>query len=608
MPQVLMSLLLVACAALPQAGAAIDPDAMAVRLPLAGGGSLALADLADADATVVVFLGTECPLVKLYAPRLEGLSREYRERGVRFVGIASNHQDSIEEILEFGRQAGLSFPIAKDADQKVADAFGAKRTPEAFVLDNQCRVRYQGRIDDQYGIDVVRPKPTRRDLVEATEEVLANSPVSQPCASAVGCLIGRAPKQESQASVTYSNQIARIFQKRCVECHRPGEIGPFPMMTYADIAGWGEMILEVVEQKRMPPWFADPAHGRFANDPRLSEEEIELVRAWVDAGSPEGDPSQLPSPPSFVEGWNIPKPDLVLPMSRPFQVPAEGVIDYQHYVIDPGFTEDKWVVASEARPGNRAVVHHILVFLAVPGQPVELVKGSLLAAYAPGMPPRMLQPGMAKRIPAGSRIILQMHYTPNGQPQTDISSVGLVFCEEKDVEQRVDSGWAFNPLMAIPPRKDDHPIFARYVFTEDKILFNLTPHMHMRGKTFRFEAWYPDGRQEVLLNLPRWNFNWQLEYEFAEPKLMPKGTELRCYATYDNSPSNPSNPDPNRWVKFGEQTWDEMMIGWFTAATVPGAPIRPQEEVAVTGGQEQSENLRRMVRQLRGSPSRSTRD
>ncbi len=255
---------------------------------------------------------------------------------------------------------------------------------------------------------------------------------------------------------------------------------------------------------------------------------------------------------------------------KPFQVPAEGVVRYQHFSIDPGFKEDKWIIASEARPGNRAVVHHILVFLKPPGEEFELLRGSLLAAFAPGSPPRLAPKGIAKRIPAGSQIILQIHYTPNGKPQEDVSSLGLVFCDEKDVTQRVESGWVVNFGFAIPPGAKDYRVGSQFRFDEDRMLLSLTPHMHVRGKSFRFEAEYPDKRREVLLDVPRWDFNWQLDYELAEPKLMPKGTILRCEALYDNSAENPTNPDPTKVVRFGEQTWDEMMIGWFTAATPPG--------------------------------------
>jgi hypothetical protein len=254
---------------------------------------------------------------------------------------------------------------------------------------------------------------------------------------------------------------------------------------------------------------------------------------------------------------------------KPVQVPAEGVVEYKHFEIDPGFTEDKWIVGSEARPGNRAVVHHILVFLKPPGEEFELLRGSLLAAYAPGAPPHLAPKGLAKRIPAGSKIIMQMHYTPNGKPQEDLSSFGLVFCDEKDVIQRVESGWAINFAFTIPPKAKDYRITSLHRFEEDRMLLSLTPHMHVRGKSFRYEAVYPDSRREVLLNVSRWDFNWQLDYELAEPKLMPKGTVLRCEAHYDNSPENPVNPDSSKSVRFGEQTWDEMMIGWFTAATLP---------------------------------------
>jgi hypothetical protein len=255
---------------------------------------------------------------------------------------------------------------------------------------------------------------------------------------------------------------------------------------------------------------------------------------------------------------------------KPFQVPAEGVVDYKHFTVDPGFTEDKWMTACEARPGNRSVVHHILVFLQSPEGEIELLRGSLLAAYAPGSPARATDPGMAVRIPAGSKIIFQMHYTPNGKPQEDLSTLGLSFCDKSDVKQVVESGWVINVAFAIPPGNPDYKVVAKQTIEEDRLLLSLTPHMHVRGKSFRYEANYPDGTKEVLLDVPHWDFNWQIDYILAKPKLLPKGTVLRCEAHYDNSADSPTNPDPTKWVTFGEQTWDEMMIGWFTTATLPG--------------------------------------
>ncbi|MEX2112059.1 MAG: redoxin domain-containing protein [Pirellulales bacterium] len=566
-----LSLAIVAmCNPLAAAESLVGKPAPAFRLDDAAGKPVALEDLADAKLVVVLFLGAECPLARLYASRLNELAGHYVDQKVRFLGIDSNVQDTPEDIAHYVSEHSVTFPVLRDEGNVVADQFAAERTPEVFVLDEARVVRYHGRIDGQYLPGVQKTKNPRRDLAIAIDELLAGKPVSEPEVEAVGCFIGR--KQEpSDSDVTYSNQIARLFQDRCVECHRPGEIGPFALTSYDEALGWGETIREVVDQGRMPPWFADPSIGHFENDARLSDEEKQLIHQWVDAGCPEGDPKDLPEPRRFADGWNIAEPQLVLKMAdKPFQVPAEGVVDYKHFTVDPGFTEDKWMVACEARPGNRSVVHHILVFLQSPGGDVELLRGSLLAAYAPGSPPRATDPGMAKRIPAGSKIIFQMHYTPNGKPQEDISTLGLSFCDKSEVKQEVESGWVVNFAFAIPPGAEDFKIASKHRFDQDRLLLGMTPHMHMRGKSFRYEAIYPDGTKEVLLDVPRWDFNWQIDYLLAKPKLMPKGTVLRCEAHYDNSTKSPTNPDPAKWVTFGEQTWDEMMIGWFTTATLPG--------------------------------------
>jgi len=548
----------------------IGKKAPEFRLTDSAGKEHSLANLKDARLVVVTFLGTECPLARLYAPRLTKMAADYADKKVAFIGIDSNLQDTPEEIAEYAAEHGITFPVVKDADNIVADAFGAVRTPEVFVLDETRTVRYHGRIDAQYAPGLQKTSNPGSDLNVAIDELLAGKAVSQAETEAVGCFIGRVPKPKG-GEVTYSREIARIFQNRCVECHREGEIGPFALTSYEDAIGWGQTIREVVDQGRMPPWFADPAVGHFVNDARLSDEEKRQIAAWVDAGCPEGDRKDLPAPRQFAEGWNIPEPDLVLDMaSKPFHVPAEGVVDYKHFVADPGFKEDMWMVACEARPGNREVVHHILVFLQSPGGEVELLRGSLLAAYAPGSPPRITDPGMAKLIPAGSKIVFQMHYTPNGKPQEDLSKLGLKFCKASEVRQKVESGWAVNFAFAIPPGKADHKVTSKAVFKEEKLLLSMTPHMHMRGKSFKYEAVMPDGTRELLLDVPRWDFNWQIDYVLAKPKLMPAGSSLVCEAHYDNSADSPTNPDPTKTVRFGEQTWDEMMIGWFTTATPPG--------------------------------------
>ena len=357
-----------------------------------------LAEWADAKPLVVAFLGTECPLSKLYGSRLDELAREFGPRGVAFVGVDPNAQDSLSDVAAFIHLQNITFPIFKDIDGSVADRMGAVRTPEAFVLDAERFVCYRGRIDDQYGVGVRRPAPTRRDLADALGELLDGQPVSRPAVASVGCRIGREPSRPpAVGDVTYANQISRLLQRRCVACHRAGQPGPFPLTDYRDAADWSAMIREVVDDGRMPPWFADPRHGRFRNDARLTGDDKRLLFHWIDDGCPEGDPAELPGPPAFPDGWRIPQPDRIVYMAdQPYEVPAQGELPYQYYLVDPGFTEDKYLQAAEVRPGDASVVHHALVMIVPPGEAgfAPDSAGALLD-YAPGMDPTVLPDGEA---------------------------------------------------------------------------------------------------------------------------------------------------------------------------------------------------------------------
>jgi len=571
------------------------------------GKAYSLKDFADKDVVVVVFLGTECPLAKLYAHRLADLGKKLDTARVALVGIDSNQQDSIQEIAAFAQRNELTFPILKDPGNVVADQLGALRTPEVFVLGKDRTVRYWGRIDDQYGfadgVGYQRREPTRHDLVEAVNELLAGKAVSVPTTTALGCHIGRVHEANNDSKVTYSNQIARLFQNHCVECHRKGQIGPFEMTSYDDVVGWGAMIREVVDQGRMPPWHANAKYGHFANDLSLSDEEKQLIATWVDNGCPEGDPAQLPEPKQFASSWAIGEPDEVIFMrDEPVEVPAEGVVDYYHFVVDPGWKEDKWIMAAEARPSSPETVHHILVLIQPPGGGRfgaggqgggrgpgggpgaarggrggrggpggggpggggGISGGNLIAGYAPGMNPMLNTDGTtAMHIKAGSKLIFQMHYTPNGTPQKDRSYCGFKFADPAQVKYVARSTAVASMFFSIPPGDPDYSIAAETKFENDTLLANLTPHMHTRGKSFRYEATYPDGNKEVLLDVPTYDFNWQTTYNFKEPKLIPKGTTLVCTAHWDNSENNLSNPDPTKAVTWGEQTWEEMMIGFY---------------------------------------------
>jgi peroxiredoxin len=534
------------------------------------GGERSLVEIADQKPVVIAFVGTECPVAKLYATRLVDLAKEYEPKGVHFLAINSNQQDSLTDITRFAKEHKIAFPILKDVKNVVADQFGAQRTPEIFVLDGERIVRYHGRVDDQYGVGYVRKKAEHRDLSNALDELLAGKAVSRAETTATGCFIGRVRKPAEKGEVTYSKQISRIFQKHCVDCHHPGEIGPFSLTSYDAAIGWADTIEEVVRDRRMPPWHADTKYGAFSNDCQLPEEVKELIYQWVKDGAPEGDPKDLPEPAKFVEGWRIPKPDLVISMPKPFTVPATGDVVYQFFAIDPGFKEDKWVKASEVRPGNRSVVHHALVFVQPPGGKAEFrgFADDWLAATVPGAYPQVCPDGMAKFVPAGSRLLFQMHYTPNGTAQTDQTSVGLVFADPKTVKKEVRTSMAVNHKFEIPPRVEDYVIDSETVFEEDTLVLNLTPHTHLRGKKFKYEIFYPDGKQELLLDVPRYDFNWQQTYYLTKPKVMPKGTRLHCIAHYDNSPKNLSNPDPNVKVRWGDQTWEEMMIGYYDGVAV----------------------------------------
>lgn len=522
-----------------------------------------LPDSATSPVVVVTFMGTECPLAKLYAVRLAKLHERFANQGVSFLAIDSNTQDAPTEIVSFAQRHQLPFPLLKDPGQTVADLFGATRTPQIFVLDADRVVRYSGRIDDQYGIGYQRSEPEQEFAAQAIEQLVARQTVTVPATAPIGCLIGRDRQPSGRSEITYATHIADILNRRCVDCHREQQIAPFSLAKYEDLHGWGDMILEVIEEGRMPPWHADPAHGKFSNDARLTDDEKQMLRQWIEAGMPAGPLDQAPPPPALATGWRIPEPDQVLAIrDEPYSVPAEGVVDYQYFEVDPGFTEDKFICAAEARPDNPAVVHHIIVYIKAPGQR-SLQEGGIVDGYAPGSPPKILQDGLAVRIPAGSKLVFEMHYTPNGSPAVDRSLLGLKFLPRDQVRKLVYGNLAINEQFVIPPQVSDFEVTARQEIQHDVDLLNLTPHMHLRGKAFRYVARYPDGRQETLLDVPRYDFNWQLTYELAEPKRLPKGTQILCTAAFDNSAENLANPNPNQEVRWGEQSFEEMMIGFF---------------------------------------------
>jgi mono/diheme cytochrome c family protein len=421
-------------------------------------------------------------------------------------------------------------------------------------------------------------------------------------------------------AITFYKDVLPILQAHCQECHRPGEAGPMSFLSYAEARPWAKAIRGSVLQHTMPPWFANPAHGVFRNERRLTGKEIATLVSWADTGAASGDTKDSPAGRSFVEGWNIGQPDLVLSLPHAFEIPAQGTIEYQYVVIPTGFTGDRWVDMAEVRPGNRANNHHVIAFVRPPGVQwlTELKPGEfyvppkrdsrrqsreegtsedgasafgieLLVGYAPGLQPTVTPEGTAKLIPAGSDIVLQLHYTATGVAGSDLTRIGLKFAKEPPKFRQYTVN-ATNNRFVIPPNEPAYEVKSAMTLQEDTKLIWLMPHMHVRGKDFVYQAVYPTGEKEILLDVPRYDFNWQLGYVLKDLKVLPKGTRIECTAHFDNSVNNKANPNPNQEVRWGDQTWQEMMIGWFDVAIDPKMnPMdlyKPRKTAAKSTGDE----------------------
>ncbi len=402
-----------------------------------------------------------------------------------------------------------------------------------------------------------------------------------PVGLAAIVIFAMAANNTNTSKVTFTKDVAPILYKSCAECHRPGEIAPMSLLSYQEARPWARSIRERVVERSMPPWSADPKYGHWANDPRLSQKEIDTIVEWVNAGAPKGDDKDLPPTPKFTDGWTIGTPDVVLEMQQEYTVPADGTIPYLYFTMPTGFTEDKWIQAMEIRPGNRSVVHHVIAFVQEPGASArgggegEAGRGRThLGGITPNKTGIVYGKGLARMIKKGSNIVFQMHYTTNGQVSKDRTRIGLVFAKEP-AKKLLLTGNATNNRFAIPPGDPSHEVKASRTFDDDVLITSFMPHMHVRGKDFTYTAVYPDGRSEILLQVPKYDFNWQLTYIPKEPIALPKGTRLDCVAHFDNSPKNRFNPDPAQTVRWGDQTWEEMMIGWFTYVR-QGAQSKPQ--------------------------------
>ena len=557
----------------------------------AAGKDWSLDSLKDEKVVVVVFLSFECPVSNSYATTLIALHKSFADKGVGFVAVNASDDLTAAEIAKQANEYKLPFPVFKDDKARVADLFKARVAPEAFVLDHNRVLRYRGRIDDAYA---ARLKPNRKitehDLKSSVEALLAGKDVPKPATTAVGCPIVRDKVAKKDGKVTYNRDVLPILQTHCQLCHRPGEVGPFSLMTYKQAANWAEDIKEYTHSRKMPPWKAVEGVA-FHNERKLTDKELATIATWADNGTPEGDPKDAPAPRKFSEGWQLGKPDLILTVPEEMTIGASGKDIFRCFVLPTGLTEDKHVVAVEVRPGNTRIVHHSLNFFDTsdnaramlkreedrvkkpdeqdhgPGYSVAMgvgftpVAGQFggLGGWAPGQRPRYLPDGYGYPLPKGSDLVVQLHYHRNGRVEKDRTSVGLYFAKKGKEIKPYKAGVIPGRFVWIPAGAEKHRVKGAIEVLQDGELHSVMAHMHMIGKTIKVMMTPPGGKATTLLVIDDWDYNWQETYFLQKPIAFAKGTKFDVEATYDNSAKNPNNPfNPPKMVWFGDQTDNEM--------------------------------------------------
>jgi thiol-disulfide isomerase/thioredoxin len=528
------------------------------------------AERSGRGATAVVFLAETCPVSKLYASKLAKLAREYADQGILFLVVDATAGTDAKRAAAFAKAAGLDVSLLLDPMLAAAARFEVKRTPTSLLVDRDFKVIYRGAIDDQHAPAGSKPHAGEEWLVEAIEAALADAEVETAQTDVAGTELASA----APPPVTFNEHVAPILHRQCADCHRPGQVGPMALLDFDDARGYAPQIAEVIEQGRMPPWHADPRYGRFENERRLTETEKAILERWADGGAREGDPRKKPKPPVFKDdGWAMGKPDLIVELPAPQQIPAEGVVAYRYVLVDPRIEKDVWVQAAEIRPTAQEVTHHVLALYLPPGKSeIEIAAGlrdgrlvgaGYFAVQVPGCRPNLYPEGAGKKIEAGARFVFQLHYTPNGKPAQDRTRLGLKLCKSPPKQEVLTRGvFSFN--LRIPPNDPHATATAKWTFRKPARLISMFPHMHMRGAAFRFEKLAGDDEEArtILCDVPKYDFNWQNFYLPAEPVRFAAGDTIFCSAVYDNSKNNPFNPDPNRFVTWGDQSFEEMMIGY----------------------------------------------
>lgn len=575
-----------------------------VQLTDAAGKPWSLSGIKDKKAVVVLFLSFECPVSTNYSPVLADMAQRTAAEGVEFVGICASEGETAASVAKHADDFKLGFPVYHDPQGAAIAAFKAEKTPEAFLLDANGILRYRGRIDDGFAARLKKNlQISHHDLKKAIDEVVAGKPVSTPVTEAIGCLLRIEKETKTDGKVTYYRDVAPILQARCQECHRPGQVGPFSLTNYRQAVNWADDIKAYTASRAMPPWKISEGID-FQHDRRLSEQEIATLAAWVDEGTPEGNPADAPPAVTYSDSWKLGTPDLVLDSGEDFVLGPGGRDLFRVLVMPTNLDEDKFVVAWEVRPGNPRVVHHTLNFIDTTGQGRKMEKNAQeaekkenrefdrgpgysvamgvgffpqgnLGGWAPGQRPHELPEGYGFQLPKKSDVVVQVHYHRNGRVERDRLQIGLYFAKKSEGMKVYKGGVIPGRFVAIPPHLSNYKVTGKTTVEDDCVLHSIMPHMHLIGRQIKVTMTPPEGEKQTLLHISDWDYNWQETYYLKTPLALKPGTVMEVEAIYDNSTSNPNNPNsPPRFVTFGEQTTNEMCFV-FLGATSDGPRRSP---------------------------------
>lgn len=545
----------------------------------------------DCKAVTVVFLATHCPISNGSLPTLQKLAARYKSRGIEFYGVVSSPHVNREKAAKHRDEFRIPFPVLFDASSNLRNRLQPTHTPQAIVLSPTGAVLYSGRINDRYpSIGRKREEAVAHELEDALADIVAERKVAVPVTEPVGCLMENLPSATA-GDFTFNRDIAPILFTSCAECHRPGEAGPFSLLTYTDACEHANQIAAVTSQRTMPPWHPVEGFGHFQHDRRLKDDEIVLIEKWVADGKPEGDVRDRPTPPKFISGWQLGKPDLILKMSESFPIAADGPDIHQHFVLPTGLKRNRMISAIEFRPGNPRVAHHASFYIDTTGAARKLDQrdpnvgyGSFAGpgfenfgafrSWLPGQTPQRLPTGTGTAVPAHSDIVVEIHYQRTGKPETDQSSLGIFFAEPS-AKQQVLELQVMNKALDIPAGAVRHHHRATFMLPAAVTLLDAAPHMHLLGREMKATATLPGGGVKPLVWVQDWNFNWQGQYLYVDAVRLPKGTVITVDAWLDNSAGNPLNPHtPSQRITWGEQTRDEMCLCHFRYLCDSDADLR----------------------------------